>query len=55
MRNTNSLMTSSLAKKVRTRELVTVGLKALKNNPMNPPERTTTNNALLTLRNKVRE
>jgi len=55
MRNTNSLMTSSLAKKVRTRQLVEVSLSRLNRNPMNPPERTTTNNALLTLRNKVRE
>ena len=55
MSKANGLMTSSLAKKVRTRQLVEVRLKDLHSNPMNPPERTTTNNALLTLRNKVRE
>ena len=55
MSKTNSLMTRSLAKKVRTRQLVDVRLKDLKRNPMNPPERTTTNNALLTLKGKVRE
>ena len=55
MSKSNSLMTSSLAKKVRTRQLVDVRLNDLKRNPMNPPERTTTNNALLTLKGKVRE
>ena len=55
MSKSNGLMTSSLAKKVKTRQLVEVRLKDLKRNPMNPPERTTTNNALLTLRSKVRE
>jgi len=55
MKATNGLMTLSLANKVKKRQLVSVDLKSLKNNPMNPPERTTTNNALLTLKAKVRE
>ena len=54
MKQTNGLMTKTLANKVRTRKLVEVELVRLKKNPLNPPERTSTNAALLTLKTKVR-
>ena len=55
MKKTNGLMTSELARKIKTRKLVEVDLIKLDNNPMNPPERTSSNNAYLTLKSKVRE
>ena len=55
MKKTNGLMTSGLARKIKTRKLVEVDLIKLNNNPMNPPERTSSNNAYLTLKSKIRE
>ena len=48
-------MTSELASKVKSRKLVEVDIIKLNSNPMNPPERTSSNNAYLTLKSKVRE
>ena len=55
MKKTDGLMTSELARKIKTRQLVEVDLIKLDGNPMNPPERTSSNSAYLMLKSKVRE
>ena len=54
-KKTNGLMTSELARKVQSRQLVEVDIIKINRNPMNPPERTSSNQAYLTLKAKVRE
>ena len=48
-------MTSELAHKIKSRKLVDVDIIKLNSNPMNPPERVSSNSAYLTLKSKVRE
>ena len=51
----NGLMTSELARKVQSRQLVEVDIRKLNSNPMNPPERTNSNSAYLTLKSKIKD
>ena len=44
-----------LAEKIKQRTLITVHLEDLNSNPLNPPERTASNNAFLTLKKNIRE
>jgi len=54
-RSTTAIFSKSLAEKVSNRSLVEVDIEDLNLNPMNPPERTETNTAFLTLKRGVRE
>ena len=44
-----------LAEKIKQRTLITVHLADLNSNPLNPPERTASNTAFLTLKKNIRE
>ena len=54
-RKTAAIFSKSLAEKIGNRMLVDVDIVELNLNPMNPPERTETNAAFLTLKRGVRE
>ena len=56
MNNTNTTIFSKvLAGKIKNRTLMEVDISDLNSNPLNPPERTATNTAFLTLKKVVRE
>jgi|TARA_R110000824_G_scaffold5709_3_gene26361 hypothetical protein len=56
MENTNTTIFSKvLAGKINNRTLMEVDISELNSNPLNPPERTATNTAFLTLKKVVRE
>jgi len=52
---TSAMFSKSLAEKIGNRVLVDIDIVELNLNPMNPPERTETNPAFLTLKRGVRE
>ena len=54
-RRTTAIFSKSLAEKIGNRILVDIEISDLNPNPVNPPERTATNPAFLTLKKGVRE
>ena len=51
----SQIYSAILAEKIKQRTLITVHLEDLNSNPLNPPERTASNNAFLTLKKNIRE
>ena len=51
----SEIYSAILAEKIKQRTLITVHLEDLNSNPLNPPERTASNNAFLTLKKNIRE
>ena len=55
LKRNNTIFSASLADKIKNRSLVEIDIVDLKENDNNPPERTSSNQAFLTLKKGVRE